>query len=398
MAAPAGGSMERRRGSGYRASMRFLRLRLENWKNFTAVEVELQPRTFLVGPNASGKSNLLDALNFLGDIARSGAGGLQAATSNQRRQGMAHIRSLHARRQRHVAVEVMVGDDDVVPWTYRLEIEAEKGQARVSGETVHHGAKQVLRRPDARDATDPQLLQQTHLEQLSANAAFRPLAEFLAGVSYLHLVPQLLRDPQRFEVMGGDPLGSDFLRRVANTPKRQRDARLKRICRALRIAVPKLKELAFEIDTNGVPHVRGLFQHWRPGAGWQDERQFSDGTLRLLALLWILLERDAPVLLEEPELSLNGAIVREIPRLLHRVQQQSSRQVIVSTHSADLLADRGIALEEILLIVPGKEGSEVRQAAMVKEIRALLDSGLDPGQAVLPHAAPNMHQGLLFPA
>ena len=46
----------------------FRRLRLENWRNFTQVDVDLQRRVFLVGPNASGKSNLLDVFRFLNDI------------------------------------------------------------------------------------------------------------------------------------------------------------------------------------------------------------------------------------------------------------------------------------------------------------------------------------------
>ncbi len=50
--------------------MRFARLRLQNWKNFRSVDVPLEPRMFLVGPNASGKSNLLDVFRFLRDIAK----------------------------------------------------------------------------------------------------------------------------------------------------------------------------------------------------------------------------------------------------------------------------------------------------------------------------------------
>ncbi len=44
--------------------MRFVQIGLVNWKNFSSVDVELQQRVFLVGPNASGKSNFLDAFRF----------------------------------------------------------------------------------------------------------------------------------------------------------------------------------------------------------------------------------------------------------------------------------------------------------------------------------------------
>lgn len=47
--------------------LRFRKLRLKNWKNFESVDIDLRDRMFLVGPNASGKSNLLDAFRFLPD-------------------------------------------------------------------------------------------------------------------------------------------------------------------------------------------------------------------------------------------------------------------------------------------------------------------------------------------
>lgn len=43
---------------------------VKNWRNFQAVEVDLRERQFIVGPNASGKSNLLDVFRFLRDIAK----------------------------------------------------------------------------------------------------------------------------------------------------------------------------------------------------------------------------------------------------------------------------------------------------------------------------------------
>src|ERR1022692_4154264 len=53
----------------------------------------------------------------------------------------------------------------------------------------------------------------------------------------------------------------------------------------------KLKELQFDRDkASGAPHLKGKYEHWRPQGAWQNEEQFSDGTLRLLGLLWATLE------------------------------------------------------------------------------------------------------------
>lgn len=71
-------------------------LKLKNWRNFTDVDVDLQRRQFIVGPNASGKSNLLDVFRFLHDIAKQRGGGLQEAI--EKRGGMSKIRCLSARK------------------------------------------------------------------------------------------------------------------------------------------------------------------------------------------------------------------------------------------------------------------------------------------------------------
>lgn len=147
--------------------------------------------------------------------------------------------------------------------------------------------------------------------------------EFFAATTYLHLVPQLLKFADK---MGGqrlvdDPFGQGFLERLAKTPERTRHARLAKIGKALTQAVPQFKELRFKKDDSGHPHLEALYAHHRPNACWQSEAHFSDGTLRLLALLWTLPDGNSLLLLEEPEVSLNDAIVKEIPLILHRIQR-----------------------------------------------------------------------------
>ena len=56
--------------------MRITRVKASNWKNFKTIDVPLDSRLFIVGPNASGKSNLLDLFRFMGDLAASGGGGV----------------------------------------------------------------------------------------------------------------------------------------------------------------------------------------------------------------------------------------------------------------------------------------------------------------------------------
>ena len=61
-----------------------------------------------------------------------------------------------------------------------------------------------------------------------------------------------------------------------------------------------------------------------------------------MGLLWSIMEKQGPLLLEEPELSLHPEIVRALPQMFARVQGRTGRQVFLSTHSSDLLRDEGI--------------------------------------------------------
>lgn len=372
--------------------MKFTLIGIENWRNFKTVEVELGERSFLVGPNAAGKSNFLDIFRFLADIARPGRG-LQAAL--EVRGGLAKIRSLFARANSKVTVRVNVRND--FDWTYELRLTQSKGKpALVDREAVLRNGDLLVERPDDEDQRDPERLTQTYLEQVNANKAFRELTDFFSSTSYLHILPQVIREPQRMASVSNDAFGSDLLEKMAQLPKKRQSSRLSSINRALRSVVPQFGKLVLERDAKGAPHLKGLYEHWRPKGAWQSEEQFSDGTLRLIGLLWVLLEGSGPVLLEEPELSLNAAIIRRIPQLFARVAGKNGRQIVVSTHSAELLTDPGIAPEEILLLRPTKDGTEVYPASSIREIMVLLSQGIPAGEAVMPYAEPSNAEQLRF--
>jgi energy-coupling factor transporter ATP-binding protein EcfA2 len=342
---------------------------------------------FLVGPNASGKSNLLDAIRFVSEIAEVG-GGIQDAVA--RRGGVAALRCYAARRYPDVGVSISVGTtDDEERWRYELAFnQDQQRQLRIKYERVLQWRQAVLERPMEQDRSDPERLSQTNLEQVQANADFRDLVSFLRTIRYLHVVPQLIRDPDRSVGHANDPYGGDFLEQLARTNKRTQEAWLRRITQALKIAVPQLSAIELFRDTRGVPHLRGRYDHWRLHGAWQTEEQFSDGTLRLLGLLWSVLDGAGPLLLEEPELNLHPGIVRQLPQMLQRVQRQSERQIILSTHSPDLLADEGIEPAEVLLLRLTNEGTRVEPATAINEVEPLLRAGMSLGEIALTNTEP----------
>jgi predicted ATPase len=361
------------------------RLKLKNWRNFRDLDIGFREISYVLGPNASGKSNLLDVFRFLRDVSKSKGGGLQTAIAD--RGGMSKLRCLHARKE----LEFSDGNGEPVQWKYVLGFKSEgKVPQRVSREEVWYGNRQILQRPSKEDLKDPALLTQTHLEQIQANAKFRELVSYFSSLTYLHLVPQLLKFSDRLagRQLDDDPFGQGFLQRIAQTPEKTRDARLKKISHALTLAVPQFKELRFKKDDLGQPHLEALYAHHRPNAGWQSEEHFSDGTLRLLGLLWSLLDGEGMLLLEEPEISLNDSIVKQIPLIISRLQRdrKNKRQILISTHSEALLSNPGIDGEGIVLLETTDHGTQAR--TIRDDERLSLDAGLSVAEVVLPKTKP----------
>jgi hypothetical protein len=206
------------------------------------------------------------------------------------------------------------------------------------------------------------------------------------------LVPQLLKfgDEIGGNRLSRDPFGQGFLQRVAETPGKTQAARLRRIQAALEKIVPEFEHLTFEQDkVTGAPHLKVNFRDWRQKGAWQQEKQFSDGTLRLIGLFWSLMEGDSLLLLEEPELSLNEEIVRRLPRLIRHVLKTGKypdRQVIITTHSEALLSDQSIGAEAVIRFVSTNEGAVLRPADEKESFMLKSDFFQDFDAPFLPHS------------
>ena len=377
-------------------------LKLRNWRNFTNVDVDLKETVYLIGPNASGKSNLLDIFRFMRDIVNPKGGGLQQAIDS--RGGLKKIRSLAARKPAWVELEFefrenLQNTEPTPDWRYKLWINYEgKGKQRpiVLKEEVWRKKEKLVARPDQDDEADPERRIQTYIEQINMNREYREISSFFSDVLYLHLVPQLLKfsDQLSLRHLESDPFGQGLLEEISGTQKRTRDFRLRTIKEILLKVIPNLEQLQFKKDeTTGKPHLEMLYNHWRPNAGWQREDQFSDGTLRLLAMLWTLLSSNKLILLEEPELSLHKAIVEQIPEILYKTRQRkkSVGQILVSTHSEVMLSNKSID-GNFLIFHPGEGGEATKIVPPSDADIEAMRAGLSPADALLPQTAATVHR------
>lgn len=366
------------------------RIKAKNWKNFGNIDIRVGERLFIVGANASGKSNFLDFFRFLKDLSNNG---LQKAVNA--RGGLKKIRNLNARKPSYIEVSLELFDiENNNQWGYTLQFNSRGGTADkpiiyVYVEKVTCNDQCILNRKQEDDV----LAQYTHLEQPAMNTSFRVLFDTFRNINYVNIIPQLIRESEAFIPSNAmeDFYGRNILAHISETNKKTRDSRLKKIAKVLQMAVPQFSDLEYMRDEKGHPHLRVRYEHFRQYGAFQMEDQFSDGTLRLIGIIWAILDGDGILLLEEPELYLHSEIVKQLPMFIAKAQKSSKgkvRQVFISSHSYELLNTDTISPEEIIMLNQGKEDTIIELANAVPSVTQKIDSGFTPAEAVIPHVAP----------
>lgn len=365
-------------------------IKAKNWKNFGNIDITVGDRLFVVGANASGKSNFLDLFRFLKDLSNDG---LQKAVNS--RGGLKKIRNLNARKPSYVEISVdFLDSENSNQWEYTLQFNSRGGTADkpityVYVERVICNGKEILNRK----LEDDVLAQYTHLEQPAMNTDFRVLFDTFKNISYVNIIPQLIRESESFIPSNAmeDFYGRNILDHISETNKKTRDSRLKKISKVLQMAVPQFSGLEYMQDEKGHPHLQVRYEHFRQHGAIQREDQFSDGTLRLLGIIWAILDGEGLLLLEEPELYLHSEIVKQLPMFIAKAQKPKKgkvRQVFISSHSYELLNTDTISPEEIVMLNQGKEDTIIELADNVPTVTQKIDSGFTPAEAVIPHVAP----------
>lgn len=377
---------------------RFNHLSIKNWKNFNSAEMPIGDRMFIVGANASGKSNLMDVFRFLRDVADSGL--VKAVES---RGGIKKLRYLNARNPNYI--EISTDIEETSPnemglkknsWLYTLQFNSTGGgnnTVNISAEFIKRNDEIILDRKYNDEREDYLSRQFTYLEQPAMNVGYRGIYDFFKAISYVNIIPQLIRESHIFvpAVSYEDFYGRNLIDIMADAPERTRKGRLKIIENILRMAVPNFSDLEFVQDERGRPHLQIRYEHFRPHGAFQKEDQFSDGTLRLIGLIWAILSGDGLLLLEEPELYLHTEIIRQLPLFIEKAQRQKNgftRQTIISSHSFDILNTENVRADEIAVLKPEREATGITMADSIDEVNQMIDAGFTPADAITPVVTP----------
>ena len=371
--------------------MKLTHIAITNWRNFAHIEFDLSSRLFVVGPNSSGKTNLLGALRFLGDIGRRGLvaasedlGGPDryfrsgadsaafVATFNDTQNSTEF--ALFLRLMSAGSESTKRGSDAdqtfAFPMTDPLTGELNDRYLDVH-QTITAGGKKPTDEGESFPVEDEEA-QRTRVRQT------------LAGIRYIHPNPKkMLERSDRY-----DPdHGTGFFQHVGRFSDQQLDAVVDRIRPIMASVVPEIPNLSYQRMGLGTEVVFYSDTPVRGASGVYSHEQFSEGTLRLLGMLFDLatLPRDTSVvLIEEPETFLQASVVRSLHSLLAEVAMNRDVQMVISTHSPELIDSELVLPSQVLMLRSenGETTGELLSESNDPRIKAVVSAGLPKSQGI----------------
>ncbi len=363
------------------------RVFINGYKSLRRVDLALYPLTVIVGPNASGKSNLFDALGLLSRMVTSRS--LSDAFNYHRGDpleafdyGHEGIAGLLRREEVSFTIEVDVQlDDSVVEsteemirkyvtrtsngsgsrrvverllrYSVRVGMNPQKGVLRVLDESLRalkeqdgHLTPDKRRRPFLERIGDKIRLRmegQARPSEYEVGLSFTIVSQPLHPPHYPHLVafreelsrwqfyyfePQLMREENAVkETLNLTPRGGD-LAAFYYTLRNRKPQQFLNLEAALRTLVPSIAQIMPELTEEGKVRLK-VNEH---GVDFT-AKVISEGTLRLLGLMAILNPENSATVIgfEEPENGVHPRRLKLIADLLRNASEY--KQVLVNTHS-----------------------------------------------------------------
>ena len=335
------------------------RVTLKNYKSIAACDVELRPLMFLVGPNGAGKSNFLDSLRFVADALDSS---LDHAIRD--RGGINDVRRRSGGHPNHFSIRLDFNlPEGFGHYAFRIGALPRGGYEVQTEECVLQSAQSISQenffRVDNGTVTETSVevapaatSDRLYLVNASGLKEFRPVYEAFSCMGFYSLNPDKIRDLQ-----APDP-GGLLLRDGSNLASvfKQLSPSVKGYIKEyLATFVPSVDKI--EARKYGPKEGLVFTQNVAKAEGPQRflANNMSDGTLRALGILVALFQgyRDPTkrvllVGIEEPEIALHPAAAGVLLDALRDAANKT--QIIITSHSPDLLDDKEFDPESILAV------------------------------------------------
>lgn len=335
------------------------RVVLRNYRSIANCDVRLQPLTYLVGANGSGKSNFIDAMHLVRDALQ---GSLDSALND--RGGLSEVRRRSSGHPTHFGIRLEFSLNDGRKCHYAFNVGALPGRGyEVQFEECSVGGQGKgpyyrIERGKVKDTSESSFPAVTadRLALVSASGleVFRPAFDALSSMGFYNFNPKLMRElqkPQDGRLL--KPAGENIASVLSHLERTSPEA-FSVIVEYLHTVVP----MVHGVSRVPVSHMETLeFRQEMAGARhpWKfNAINMSDGTLRALGVLTALFQGNdhfvpTMIAVEEPETALHPAASSALREALQRAS--SHTQVVVTSHSPDLLDDPGIDPSSLLSVV-----------------------------------------------
>jgi predicted ATPase len=337
------------------------RVALKNFKSIESCSVRLLPMTLLVGPNGAGKSNFVDGLRITSDAMNS-----NLENAIRERGGVTEVRRRSRGHPTHfgVRLDLDLGNGQSASYAYQVAarrgqtIEVQKEECRVRRDgalTATFTAEKGRLRTSVPGVAPLKVAPNSlALPLLSGTPEFQVIHHAISNIGYYSLNLDRVRELQSAD-MGNLLLrdGSNLASVIRQTGERSPET-LERITEYLAAVVPGIHAISAKVlgpkeTIEFRQEVTGDPNPWRYLAA-----SVSDGTLRALGVLVAVFQvAIAPpgipmVAIEEPEVAVHpGAALRLMDALL---EASRSRQLLLTTHSPDLLDHPGLNVESVIAV------------------------------------------------
>lgn len=362
----------------------FTRVIIRNFLSLRDIEIKLGKVNVLIGPNASGKSNIARALQLITKHANGGEPALDGYKS------LVDLSfNFNPKIDIYLALDMPIG---IADYWYSLQLTSRGYEERVGrqNEVVisHTGEKseaevkvegatsRVPLYPIAESRYYHGSLYKSVLTSLPSDVdrEIHHLASNLRNISVHSFTPDRLRlsnSVSQKPIL--DYYGGNLARYLLYLyTERRKD--FERVEKTLCSLIPEIEEIMPHIERTDVEiwiKVKGIEEPLKP-------HNISDGTLRLLAMVAALYGGSSLVVLEEPENCIHPYLLETFMNLV----RDAPSQVIMTTHSPYLLDH--VKPEEVYVVT--KEGLETKvkrlsDTSEMEQVKRFLEEGGTLGEA-----------------
>ncbi len=370
-----------------------IELRLQDWKSFSDAKLYIDPLTIIIGTNASGKSNLFDALKMLGalvsptdilDIAKEVRGGAEGIVrrgqesctlttvmdTDKSGEQLTYAITLALDKQRNVWIkgEKLTSSSSKKELTLFERKETDENNSTLVSVSLYSEGKPRLLNFPAKSSILSQI------EYVNCARKIKEATATVVGnfkkIRLSNPIPERMRDFTALSKTIADD-ASNLAGYLANLDEETQTKTYDAILKYLR-PLPDKDIKSLRAEKVPLTDMAMLFctEEWQEGvAQEQSARGMSDGTLRFAGIIAMLVtaEDHSLVLLEELDQGVHPSRAKNMVAMLKEIGRQKHLDIICTTHNATFVDELGLRMIPFISYVKRNDANGCTDIRLLEE-------------------------------